>query len=177
MKGFVFIGLLIFLYACQELGGDKTLTCPRKSTIDTAITGVWKFVGSKEYNQFELKTNPHSLIILPFNRNEYVLIFMPDKDSTGNLLMFKAIESRLSVRRIANVQALFDKLSEGYMYYPFKLMGDTLCFWGFYNAKVSNEIDNKKMIKKFILQHFNDTNYFSSVRKYVRIKANLPLLK
>jgi len=177
MKVVVFICLLIFLSACQELGGDKTLTCSRKSIIDTAITGVWKFVGSKEYNQFELEANPHSLIILPFNRNEYVLMILSDKDSAEHPSFFKAIESRLSNKRIANVQALFNKPAEGYIYYPFDISGDTLYFWGFYTNKVSPKVDHKRSIKKFILHHFNDTNYFSSIRKYVRIKTNLSLPK
>lgn len=173
----VVLAFLFVLYSCQELGGNKTLTCPRKSAVDTAITGAWSYIGSKAYNQFELKTTPHTLVILPFNRSEYVLMFSSDKDSSETPTLFKAMESRISGKRIANVQPLFDKSTEDYIYYPFKISGDTLCFWGFYNTKVSSDINNKKSIKKFILQHFNDTNYFSSVRKYVRIKANFPIPK
>jgi len=168
---------LLFLYSCQELGGNKTLTCPRNSKIDTSITGVWMYIGSKEYNQFELKTDTHTLIILPFNQSEYVLLFVSNNDSSGPHTLFKAIESRISAKRIANVQPLFDKPATDFIYYPFKISNDTLYFWGFYNTKVSPDINNKNSIKKFILQHFNDTNYFSLVRKYVKIKNNFPILK
>lgn len=177
MKYFAFLISLIILYSCQELGGNKTLTCQRNSLIDTSITGVWKYIESKEYNQFELKTKPHSLIILPFNHNEYILMFLSDKDSSETPSLFKAIESRIAEKRIANVQPVLDKPTEDYIYYPFKISSDTLYFWGFYTNKVSPSLNNKKSIKKFILQHFNDTNYFSSVRKYIRIKSNVSLLK
>ncbi|GAB4448788.1 MAG: hypothetical protein Fur0028_03890 [Bacteroidales bacterium] len=177
MKVLISFIAILFLYSCQELGGDKTLTCPRNSKIDTSITGVWMYIGSKEFNQFELKTNPHTLVILPFNHSEYVLMFWSEKDSSETPTLFKAMESRISAKRIANVQPLYDKPATDFIYYPFKILNDTLYFWGFYNTKVSPDINNKNSIKKFILQHFNDTNYFSSVRKYVRIKTNFSISK
>lgn len=163
---------LVLLISCQELGGNKTLTCPRKSTIDTSVIGVWQFIDSKEYNQFELQNKPHSLIILPFNENEYILMFTSNHDSSDIPTLFKALESQLGGKRIANVQPILDKPTHDFIYYPFKISGDSLYFWGFYTAKVSTQIDNKKSIKKFIIKHYNDTNYFSSVRKYIRIKTN-----
>lgn len=163
---------LVLLCSCQELGGPKTLTCPRKSTIDTSVIGVWQFVDSKEYNQFELKNQPHSLIILPFNQNEYILMFTSNHDSSETPTLFKALESQVRDKRIANVQPILDKPTKDFIYYPFKISGDTLYFWGFYTAKVSTQINNKKTIKKFITKHYNDTNYFSSVRKYIQIKTN-----
>lgn len=163
---------LFFLCSCQELGGNKTLTCPRKSTIDTAVIGVWQFIDSKEYNQFKTEIEPHSLIILPFNQNEYILMFTSDRDSSNVPTLFRALESQLFGKRIANVQPIQDKPTHDFIYYPFKISGDTLYYWGFYIAKVSTQIENNKSIKKFITKHYNDTNYFSSVRKYLRIKTN-----
>ncbi len=170
--GLVFVALL-FLYSCQELTGEKPLSPVRKSTIDTTNIGLWKFISSKSYNQFELKNDSHLLSVLPFNEHEYLLIIYPLSDSSGknDISFFKAHTSNICGNKIANLQMITEKLLSDYIYYAFKNQNDTLYFWGFYSEKVSRDINSKKEIKSFLSKHINDSNYFSAVRKYVRIKS------
>lgn len=169
--GFVFI-VLLFLCSCKELTGEKPLSSARKATIDTANIGLWKFVSSKSYNHFELKNDSHLLSVLPFNKHEYLLIIYPLSDSSGknDISFFKAHTSNICGNKIVNVQMITEKLLNDYIYYAFKNQNDTLYFWGFYSEKVSKDINSKKEIKSFLSKHINDANYFSAVRKYVRLK-------
>ncbi len=169
---------LIVLLSCQELSGNKPLSRVGQSKIDTGITGVWKYTGCTNYNHFNMTVDSHYLYITPFNQHEYVLCVYNsyDTNQSSSPILFRAFISRCKDKNIANVQLLFNKTSHEYVYYPFTFSKDTLCFWGYYTDKVSSQVSKQHSYKSFILQHFADTNFFSSYRIYVRSqKDNTPI--
>lgn len=175
----VLVILSFILYSCQELTGEKPLSSVQKAIIDTSCLGMWKFVSYENYNQFELISSNHLLLILPFDKHEYLISIYPLKDSVNinDILFYKAHTSYMNGNTIANLQLITYKISDEYTYYAYQIQNDTLKFWGFYRKMIEPNVKTKKEIKSFLAKHINDTNYFSAVRKYIRIKTKDFLLK
>ncbi len=168
MKWYFFIGLLLFLSSCNEYEYEKPLTSVCKATIDTNYIGFWQFVGYKTFNDFNLQVDSHYLMIVPFNKNEYVIVVHSTKENTNSLpLLLKAHLSLLKNLSLANVSVLDGTPGNSYVYYGVKVQNDSLYYWGF----MKNKLPHTFRAKKFFTLHGEDTLYLSAIRKYKRVKV------
>lgn len=173
MKYFIYIIFLFVFFSCEEYEFKRPLTPPRQSTIDTNLVGIWVFDKCKAFNDFNFQIDSHLLIIFPFNKNEYVIIFQSNKKKSNEFpVVFKGHISKIGSYSFANVKWISDINNTDYIYYAFKMQNDSLYYWGFLKNKVPYQINAKKYFSK----HYNDTNIISAIRAYKRLKIQMPFI-
>jgi len=171
MKYFILLLFIFIFFSCDEYEYKKPLTPICKAKIDTNATGIWIFDNIKKYNNFNIQLDTHFLIIYPFNKNEYAIIFNSTKQKSNNIpVIYKGHISKIGKYTFANVKWLNDE-SE-YIYYAFKIENDSLYYWGFLKNKVPYQIN----AKRFFTKHYNDTNIISAIRVYKKFKHQIPLI-
>ncbi len=172
MKHFFIYLVLPFVLlttSCEEYEYKKPLTPVCKSYIDTNLLGLWIFDGYETFNNFNLQIDSHLLLILPFNKHEYVVLFKNEKKQSNDLpLLIKGHIGKIGNHFFANVRWLSDNNDNPFIYYAFKVQNDSLYYWGY----VKNKIPYQFNAKKFFTKHYSDTAYISTIRKYKRFKGN-----
>jgi hypothetical protein len=174
MKNIIYLLILIIIVSsCDEYEYEKPLTPVCKSYIDTNVIGVWRFEKLISFNNFNLQIDSHYLIIMPFNKKQYIIMFQSTKSNSNNLpLFYKAHLSNFKSKTFANVQSLIDFSDKDlYVYYAFETQNDSLYYWGYLKNKMPYQFNPKK----FFSIHYKDTSLMSAIRVYKRIKYSLPI--
>jgi hypothetical protein len=171
-----FLPAFIFL-SCDDLSSPYPAGRPALSFIDTNLTGLWKQVGITYYNSEKSAQNDTQFVaILPFNAKEYLLVPYTTGDSVLNGRkdhgFFKGFISTVGNIRVANLEAIDVEIhtTHDYLIYPFCIEKDTLYVTGFYAKKVAREFKSVREVRHFLKYYIHDTNLYSSVRKYIKIK-------
>ncbi|MCX7863239.1 MAG: hypothetical protein N2449_09635 [Bacteroidales bacterium] len=174
MRAWYYIICCLLVVSCEEYEYEKPLTPICKASIDTNVIGLWVFESYKTYNNFTLDIDSHLLMILPYNKHEYIIVLRNEKKASNDLpLLYKGHISKIGNYTFANIRWIGDKNDVPYIYYAFTIQNDSLYYWGY----VKNKLPQVFQAKKFFVKHYNDTNYISAIRKYKRFRLlNKPLL-
>lgn len=161
-----------YLISCNDLSSKYPAGKLCQSYISDSLAGYWELVDNIDSTGSELKVDSHLLVIIPFNKKEYLLQTL-SLDDSGKVLfkdlgLFKGFISTIEKQSIANIQMLVPGETDknDYLIYPFNLKGDTLIMHGFSSQKVSQEFHSTCQLRKFLRKNMYNKSLFSSVRKY-----------
>lgn len=174
MKSLTFIILIafVFIVACNDLSSKYPAGKLSQSYQNDSLAGYWELVDVSDSTGSGLKVDSHLLVIIPFNKKEYLLQTLSIDDS-GKVLfkdlgMFKGFISTIGKQNVANVQMLVPGETDknDYLIYPFCLNGDTLVMWGFSSQKITKEFKSSCQLRKFLKINMYNKSLYSSTRKY-----------
>lgn len=164
---YLLLPFVLFATSCEEYEYEKPLTPICKSYIDTNLIGLWIFDGYETFNNFNLMVDSHLLLILPFNKHEYVVLFKTEKKQSNDLpSLVKGHIGKVGEYSFANIRWLDGNNNNPFIYYAYKVQNDSLYYWGY----VKNKIPHQFNAKKFFTKHYADTAYISAIRKYKKFK-------
>jgi len=180
--------LLIF-FATLLIAGCDDMSSPfpagkvSDAFLIDSISGYWQLVEVKDTQNSKIEIDSNLLVIVPFNKKEYLLQTL-NFDDSGKVLfkdlgVFRAFITKIGDYKIANVQMLVpgENDKEDYLIYPFYFNSDTLIFHGFSAKKISKEFKSTKELRKFLKTNLGNNNLFSSTRKYIKKYSKLLNIK
>ncbi|PIP54305.1 MAG: hypothetical protein COX07_06060 [Bacteroidetes bacterium CG23_combo_of_CG06-09_8_20_14_all_32_9] len=158
--------------SCNDLSSPYPAGKLCRSYCDDSLAGYWEFIGTDDFSKNGLSIDSHLLVIVPFNKKEYLIQNLEFNDSEKvsfkDLGIFKGFISTIGKQRIANIQMLVpgEENKNEYLIYPFNLIGDTLSFYGFSSELIKQEFHSTCELRKFLKKNIENKSLFSAIRRY-----------
>lgn len=162
----------VFIVSCNDLSSKYPAGKLCQSFQNDSLAGYWELVDVSDSTGSNLKVDSQLMVIIPFNKKEYLLQALSFDDS-GKVLfkdlgLYKGFISRIGKQTIANIQMLVPGESDkdDYLIYPFCITNDTLLMHGFSSQKVSQEFHSTCQLRKFLKKNMYNKSLYSTTRTY-----------